>query len=79
MQKEPGQELRDEEHLSENIYSKTKIIWERYGKSVRLCCLNVATLTPEGSCWEAERVATELQDSPAAQAPSQLGKAQALL
>lgn len=79
MQKEPGQELCYEEHLSEDIYSETKIIWERYGKSTRHCCLNVATLTPEGSCWEAERVTTELQGSPAAQAPTQLGKAQALL
>lgn len=33
MQKEPSQELHDEEHLLENAYSKTKIILGEYGKS----------------------------------------------
>lgn len=33
MQKEPSQELHDEEHLLENGHSKTKIILREYGKS----------------------------------------------
>jgi len=33
MQKEPSQELHDEEHLLENAYFKTKIILGEYGKS----------------------------------------------